>query len=124
MQIGTAYLPSAESTISGLHRAALEQARDDATVLTNVFTGRPARGLANRIVREIRTDDSGRAGISDGGQGDGVDQGRGRGDRLERILAALVGAGRESLPSGGAAELTRALAASALERLRALGSPR
>ena len=53
VQIGTAYLFTSESTISGLHRIALGNARDDGTVLTNVFTGRPARGLINRIVREI-----------------------------------------------------------------------
>ena len=53
VQIGTAYLFTSESTISDLHRIALGSARDDGTVLTNVFTGRPARGLVNRIVREI-----------------------------------------------------------------------
>ena len=35
------------------HRAALKAAWDDDTVLTRVFTGRPARGIANRIVREV-----------------------------------------------------------------------
>jgi len=53
VQIGTAYLRCPESLISPLHRAALEKARDDQTVLTNVFTGRPARGLLNRLVREV-----------------------------------------------------------------------
>jgi nitronate monooxygenase len=53
VQIGTAFLFCPESTLSGLHRAALEQARADATVLTNVFTGRPARALANRMTREL-----------------------------------------------------------------------
>lgn len=52
VQIGTAYLKSPEATISAAHRAALSEARDDDTVLTNVFTGRPARGIANRLVRE------------------------------------------------------------------------
>jgi len=53
VQIGTAYLLTPESTISPIYRAALKSARDDQTVLTNVFTGRPARGIANRIVREV-----------------------------------------------------------------------
>jgi nitronate monooxygenase len=52
-QIGTAYLFTPESLISDLHRAALRAARDDQTALTNVFTGRPARGLINRLMREI-----------------------------------------------------------------------
>ncbi len=51
-QIGTAYLLCPESKISALHRAALQSARDDRTALTNLFTGRPARGLINRLMRE------------------------------------------------------------------------
>ena len=53
VQIGTAFLRTPEATISHLHRAALASARDDATRLTNVFTGRPARGLLNRFVSEV-----------------------------------------------------------------------
>jgi nitronate monooxygenase len=52
VQIGTAYLRTPEGRISELHRAALRSARDEDSVLTNVFTGRPARGLTNRFVRE------------------------------------------------------------------------
>lgn len=53
VQIGTAYLFTPEATISPAHRAALEALADDATVLTNVFSGRPARGIVNRIVKEL-----------------------------------------------------------------------
>ena len=53
VQIGTAYLRTPEATVTPLHRAALANARDDATRLTNVFTGRPARGLINRLVAEV-----------------------------------------------------------------------
>jgi len=53
VQIGTAYLRTPQATISPIHRAALASARDDATRLTNVFTGRPARGLINRFVSEV-----------------------------------------------------------------------
>ncbi len=52
VQIGTAYLFCPEARISPLHRAALQAARDDGTALTNVFTGRPARSIVNRLVRE------------------------------------------------------------------------
>jgi nitronate monooxygenase len=52
-QLGTAYLFCPESKILGPHRAALKAARDDGTVLTNVMTGRPARGLINRVMREL-----------------------------------------------------------------------
>lgn len=53
VQIGTAYLFCSESKVSPLHRQALKTANDDSTVLTNVMTGRPARGFVNRVVREI-----------------------------------------------------------------------
>lgn len=52
-QIGTAYLFTPEASITELHRAALHAARDDQTALTNVFTGRPARGLMTRLMREV-----------------------------------------------------------------------
>ncbi|HJV67533.1 nitronate monooxygenase [Ideonella sp.] len=50
VQVGTAYLLCAEATTSALHRAALKT--DAPTALTNVFTGRPARGIVNRVVRD------------------------------------------------------------------------
>lgn len=50
VQIGTAYLFTPEATISALHRAALKSGRP--TALTNIFTGRPARGIVNRFMRE------------------------------------------------------------------------
>ena len=52
VQIGTAFLFCPEAKISQLHRNALGRAKDNDTVLTNVFTGRPSRGMVNRIVRE------------------------------------------------------------------------
>lgn len=53
VQIGTAYLFTPESLISDLHRNVLRNARDDQSSLTNLFSGRPARGLLNRAMREI-----------------------------------------------------------------------
>jgi len=53
VQIGTAFLLTPEARTSPLHRAALKQAHDNSTTLTNVFTGRPARGIVNRYVREV-----------------------------------------------------------------------
>ncbi len=53
VQIGTAYLRCPESVISPLHRQALDQAEADQTAVTNVFTGRPARSIVNRLVREV-----------------------------------------------------------------------
>ena len=53
VQIGTAYLFCPESKMSAPHRAALKEARDDGTAVTNLMTGRPARGIVNRVMREI-----------------------------------------------------------------------
>ncbi len=53
VQIGTAYLATSEATISDLHRTALAEASDDASQITNLFSGKPARGLSTRVMREI-----------------------------------------------------------------------
>lgn len=53
VQIGSAYLHCPESKVSGPHRAALAAAKDDGTRVTNLMTGRPARGLVNRVMREL-----------------------------------------------------------------------
>ena len=53
VQIGTAYLRCPEARTSAVHRKALEKAREDQTVITNVMTGRPARGILNRMIREV-----------------------------------------------------------------------
>ena len=53
VQIGTAYMLCAEATTSAVHRAALKSDAACVTALTNVFSGRPARGIVNRLMREI-----------------------------------------------------------------------
>jgi len=53
VQVGTAYLLCPEATTSAVHRAALKSDAARHTALTNVFTGRPARGVVNRIMREL-----------------------------------------------------------------------
>src|SRR5262245_1221416 len=53
VQVGTAYLFTPEATINPLHRAALKSAAARTTALTNLFTGRPARAIVNRLMREI-----------------------------------------------------------------------
>ena len=123
VQIGTAFLLTSESTISALHRTALESAHDDGTVLTNVFTGRPARGLINRIVREV------------GPMSPEAPAFPTAGGALASIGAAAEAAGSSEFSplwsgqaaglsrSGGAGELTRELAANALDRLGKLAQP-
>jgi len=53
VQIGSAYLRCPESKVSAAARAALADADDESTVITNVMTGRLARGVANRVMREV-----------------------------------------------------------------------
>jgi nitronate monooxygenase len=55
-QLGTAFLFCPESKVLGLHRAALRTARDNETVLTNVMTGRAARGFINRAGQSVGND--------------------------------------------------------------------
>ncbi|WP_447743392.1 NAD(P)H-dependent flavin oxidoreductase [Variovorax boronicumulans] len=53
VQVGTAYLLTPEAMTSALHRAALKSEAARHTALTNLFTGRPARGIVNRVMREL-----------------------------------------------------------------------
>lgn len=53
VQLGTAYLACVEAKLSSLHRAALAQARDNGTAVTSAFSGKAARCVVNRFVREV-----------------------------------------------------------------------
>lgn len=53
VQVGTAYLFCPQAKVSAAHRRALNSAAASETALTNLFTGRPARGINNRIMREL-----------------------------------------------------------------------
>jgi nitronate monooxygenase len=120
-QIGTAYLWSPEAKISAPHRAALELAPSDATAVTNLMTGRPARGIINRVMREIgpvadvAPDFPLAAGALAPLRAKAEAQGSGDFSPMWAGQAASLG---RALPAG---ELTRKLAAEALEHLRALG---
>jgi nitronate monooxygenase len=53
VQLGTSYLLCPESKTSAIHRALLKTPDAGHTALTNVFSGRPARGIMNRLMREL-----------------------------------------------------------------------
>ena len=53
VQIGTAYLLCTETKTSQIQRAAIKSKKTRKTVITNIFSGRPARGIENRSIREI-----------------------------------------------------------------------
>ena len=121
VQIGTAYMLSPEARTSVIHRHALRTAADDDTALSNLFTGRPARGIVNRLMRDLGALSSSapgfplaasalaplRAKAEQAGSGDFTNLWSGQAARLAR-----------EMPAG---ELTRRLAAEALEILARLG---
>jgi nitronate monooxygenase len=51
VQLGTAYLSCPEANVSPMYRQALNEATDSGTALTNLFSGRPARGILNRYLQ-------------------------------------------------------------------------
>lgn len=53
VQAGTAYLLCPEATTSDIHRTAIASSNAPVTALTNLFTGRPARGIVNRLMKEL-----------------------------------------------------------------------
>ena len=120
VQIGTAYLLCPETKMSPVYREALKNATDNQTTLTNIFTGRPARGMVNRAIRELGPMSDSvpdfplaaaalgplRSKAEAAGSGDFTPLWSGQAARLAR-----------ELPAG---ELTKRLAAEALEILRTL----
>src|SRR5438876_723881 len=118
VQIGTAYLRCPESKVTAPARAALAQAHS--TVITNVMTGRPARGVANRVMREVGpvspdAPDFPHAATALGPLKAAAEK-LGKVDFTNLWAGQAVRMGRD-MP---AAELTRALAGAALAKLQAL----
>jgi nitronate monooxygenase len=120
VQIGTAYLRCPESKVSALGRVALARAGDESTVITNVMTGRPARGVANRLMREVGPISADAPAFPHAATALGplkaAAEKLGRTDFTNLWAGQAVRLGHE-LP---AAELTRALAGAALVRLSQL----
>jgi nitronate monooxygenase len=120
VQIGTAYLRCPEAKLIAPARAALGQAHDDSTVITNVMTGRPARGVINRMMREVGPISSDAPDFPHSATVLGplkvAAEKLGKVDFTNLWAGQAVRMGRD-MP---ATELTRALAGAALARLQAL----
>jgi nitronate monooxygenase len=120
VQIGSAYLRCPESRVIAPARVALARARDDSTVITNVMTGRPARGVANRVMREVGPISPDAPAFPHAATGlaplKAAAEKQGKIDFTNLWAGQAVRMGRE-MP---AAELTRALAGAALARLSRL----
>ncbi len=123
VQIGTAYLFCPEAKISAVYRKALSEAHDDSTALTNVMTGRPARGIMNRVMREIGPVSTAppEFPLSAGALAPlrAKAEAQGSGD-FSPLWAGQAAALSRAMPAG---ELTRELAQQAMELLRDLGQP-
>jgi nitronate monooxygenase len=117
VQLGTAYLFTTEAKIPAYHRAALRRAADDETMVTNLFTGRPARGIANRLMREVGplSSEVPRFPLAGGALTPlrKVAEAAGSGDFSNMWAGQAAPLGRE-MPAG---ELTQKLASEALARL-------
>jgi nitronate monooxygenase len=120
VQIGTAYLLCPEAKISPAYRAALKNATDNQTTITNIFTGRPARGIINRAIRELgpMSDNVPDFPLAAAALGPlrANSEAAGLGDFTPLWSGQAGGLARE-LP---AAELTERLATETLEKLRSL----
>jgi nitronate monooxygenase len=120
VQIGSAYLWAFESKISVPHRNALKVASDDDTVLTNLMTGRPARGFINRVIREVGpiSDLAPEFPLAAGALAPlrAKAEANGSGEFSPMWAGQAAGLGR-ALPAG---EITRRLAEEALERIASL----
>ncbi len=119
-QVGTAYLFCPEANVAPMHRAALNSSRDDSTALTNLFTGRPARGIINRVMREIGPISADAPAFPTAGGAlaplKAAAEAKGSADFGSLWSGQAASLGRE-MP---AADLTRHLAHEALARLKSL----
>jgi nitronate monooxygenase len=120
VQIGSGYLRCPESTESGPARKALAEADDESTVITNVMTGRLARGIANRVMREVGPISPDAPAFPHAATA--LAPLRGAAEKQAKVDFTNLWAGQavrlaRELP---AAELTRKLAADAQARLRQL----
>jgi nitronate monooxygenase len=122
VQIGTAYLHCPEAKIAAPHRAALKSAGDDATAVTNLMTGRPARGFVNRIIRELGpiSEVAPQFPLAPGALAPlrAKAEAAGSGDFSPMWSGQAAALGREM----AAGELTKRLAAEAQDQLRRLGA--
>lgn len=59
VQMGTAFLTCHEAGIPEAYKQAILSAHEDQTQITRAFSGRPARGIVNRFMKEIESPNNG-----------------------------------------------------------------
>lgn len=119
VQIGTAYLFCPEANVSKPHYQAVRTAKESETALTNIFTGRPARGIVNRAMAELgpMSDLAPAFPLAGGALTPlrAIAEPQGNGGFMNLWAGQAIGIKHEL----GAAQLTRLIAAQALEKLTA-----
>lgn len=113
-QVGTAYLFTPEAKVSPSHHQALRTAKDSDTALTNLFTGRPARGIVNRVMRELGPINAKAPAFPLAGGALMPLRAKDEADFANLWSGQALGLGRDL----SSAELTRRLAEQALARLK------
>jgi nitronate monooxygenase len=119
VQIGTAYLLCPESMASGLHKAALRDPHRE-TAITTVLTGRPARGVVNRFMREQGPIDAAAPAFPLARPAIAPLRAKAEADGSTDFSPLWSGQGPGAPREIGAAELTRQIAEEGLARFRAL----
>jgi nitronate monooxygenase len=118
VQIGTAYLFCPEARVPRQHLEALMNSVDDDTMITNVFSGRPARGIANRLMLEVGPMASSAPAFPLAGSAVGPLRAKTESAGSKDFMNLWSGqAARLARRGMSAGELTRTLAADALARL-------
>jgi nitronate monooxygenase len=118
VQIGTAYLKSPEATIAAPYRAALAGAGAESTAITNLMTGRPARSIFNRLMRDIGPVSREAPAFPHAATAIGPLRAAAEKAGSGEFTPLWSGQAAALAPALPAADLTRNLARSALQRLR------
>ncbi|MFZ1106390.1 MAG: nitronate monooxygenase family protein [Hyphomicrobiaceae bacterium] len=118
VQLGTAFLRCEEANVLDAHRAALREATDACTIVTDTITGRPARYIRNKL-----TDDLIASGLKPVAFPAQLSLTAPLGATGDRELAALFAGQSAALARDTtAAELVRSLAEETTRRLRAMSA--
>ncbi|MFK2904412.1 nitronate monooxygenase [Dyella ginsengisoli] len=117
VQLGTAYLLSDEARIKPAHRAALQSERAADTAVTNLFSGRPARGIVNRLMRELGPLCADAPAFPRAGEALAPLRARTEPAGRDDFMNLWASQGAPQARTGSAEAITRALVADALQRL-------
>jgi nitronate monooxygenase len=120
VQIGTAYMFCPEANVPYMHREALRNVHDDETALTNLFSGGPARGIINRVMREVGPISSAATAFPTAGAALAPLKAAAEAKGLSDFTSLWSGQSASLAREMPASELTETLAREALARLKAL----